>query len=120
MALTSLVVMTSVAFTSCKDDDDDDKGSLIGEWFWHGDDDYNVFRFDEDGTWWRKREEGGEYSRKGSYVYTDGVIYLSYLTPDEPVWGDSWKVVKLTSSELVVDVTFHSGKTATVNLSRVK
>jgi hypothetical protein len=119
MALISLVVMTSsTMLTSCNDNDDEKNGSLAGEWLYGEESCY--FLFDEDGKWWTKDAEYNDtYSQEGTYIYKNGFIEFSYLIPDEPIWGDKWKVIKLTDSELVAEAT-DDGETFRVTLKRVK
>jgi hypothetical protein len=122
MALISLaVMMSSAVFTSCSDDDDEKGGSLVGEWVYE---DKYYFKFKEDGTWWTKKVDYDEdydedYSQEGTYVYKNGVVELSYLIPDEPIWWNKWKVIKLTASELAIEATGDE-ETYRMTLKRVK
>jgi hypothetical protein len=115
MALISLVVMmSSTVFTSCSDDDDEKSGSLVGTWG-YGE---GLFVFDEDGTLWITSDRYDDpWTEECTYVYKDGVIYIY------DSYGDleyEWKVIKLTASELVVDVIYEGEGSLRATFKREK
>lgn len=116
-------VLVCVNFTSC-DKEDEETATIYGEWrmvsdeYWRYEDgelayhdldeDYDeyivIIRLDADGTFCGI--EGGSedsYEDKGTYSYKDGMLIVD---GDE---GGPYKVTTLTSTTLVLEVTYVSG-----------
>ncbi|MDR2628095.1 MAG: hypothetical protein LBC40_08705 [Dysgonamonadaceae bacterium] len=109
MALISLLVMSSTAFTSCKDEDDEEGASsdLVGTWVKIEDD------VNDSGTYYKKTYDVSEEEEKitfnadgtchteevsGTYTYVDG-----WLTVTLRGKANKFKILSLTSSEFVRD-----------------
>jgi hypothetical protein len=104
-----LVSLFAVAiFSGCDKGD----GSLIGEWYCAEID--VTFKFSESmGGRWQTLEGTDE----GGWTLENNIIYLTYWeTPNEPIWGTEWRIIKLTSKQLVVDAYDEDGKQGTMTL----
>jgi hypothetical protein len=117
MALISLVVMmSSTVFTSCSKDDDDKDASITGEWI-----DENQYHYviNEDGTW-RGFSPAYPGSDEGTYVYKDGILYLYFGKDSGRELISKSKVIKLTATEAILEVTEDDGVPYLMTLKRVK
>lgn len=79
-----LVLSTAFAFSSCKDDDEEDKAgySIIGTWKYtfYGPNDYVLLTFNADGTGRSVEFDDGEIDGDKSflYSYTENILTVYY------------------------------------------
>ena len=123
------VGVATVVFNSCGKDDDEGKGSLVGTWRLvevNGKKDVKQydFKFAENGDFsYKKSSSTGDFSSDGdTYTLKDNVIYFTYVPADEVIWGNTWKIVSLTSKELVADAVFNNkpSENARVKMEKIK
>lgn len=125
LMIAALAVMASITLASCSDDDDSPIGSkedLIGRWEsvhetgWEKEDGEIVDEWDDygkslrwdfyaDGTWAGQEWTGSRWgsAEYGTYNYKGGTLTITGDDWDEP---DIIKVIKLTSSGLVVEGSY--------------
>ena len=116
IGMTLLMVMLTVNFTACSDDDDDNELSLpvdntlellIGTWEGTGEVAGRLFKFNEDYTY------SYDYSNEteiGTFEYfPNRYMFVTYYTTTN--WGEEntiYTVVKITKEELYLNDNGHS------------
>ena len=122
IGMTLLMVMLTVNFTACSDDDDDNELSLpvdntlellIGTWEGTGEVAGRLFKFNEDYTYSYDTPYSNE-TENGTFEYfPNRYMFVTYYTND---WGQGdWKeensiytIVKITEDELILNNNGHS------------
>ncbi len=120
IGMTLLMVMLTVNFTACSDDDDDNELSLpvdntlellIGTWEGTGEVAGRLFKFNEDYTY---SYDYSNETENGTFEYfPNRYMFVTYYTND---WGQGdWKeeniiytIVKITEDELILNNNGHS------------
>ena len=122
IGMTLLMIMLTVNFTACSDDDDDNELSLpvdntlellIGTWEGTGEVAGRLFKFNEDYTYSYDTPYSNE-TENGTFEYfPNRYMFVTYYTND---WGQGdWKeeniiytIVKITEDELILNNNGHS------------
>ena len=115
IGMTLLMVMLTVNFTACSDDDDDNELSLpvdntlellIGTWEGTGEVAGRLFKFNEDYTY---SYDYSNETENGTFEYfPNRYMFVIYYTTD---WGEEntiYTVVKITEDELYLNNNGHS------------
>ena len=115
LGMTLLMVMLTVNFTACSDDDDDNELSLpvdntlellIGTWEGTGEVAGRLFKFNEDYTY---SYDYSNETENGTFEYfPNRYMFAIYYTTD---WGEEntiYTVVKITEDELYLNNNGHS------------
>ena len=115
IGMTLLMVMLTVNFTACSDDDDDNELSLpvdntlellIGTWEGTGEVAGRLFKFNEDYTY---SYDYSNETENGTFEYfPNRYMFVTYYTTD---WGEEntiYTVVKITKEELYLNDNGHS------------
>ena len=115
IGMTLLMVMLTVNFTACSDDDDDNELSLpvdntlellIGTWEGTGEVAGRLFKFNEDYTY---SYDYSNETENGTFEYfPNRYMFAIYYTTD---WGEEntiYTVVKITEDELYLNNNGHS------------
>ena len=115
IGMTLLMVMLTVNFTACSDDDDDNELSLpvdntlellIGTWEGTGEVAGRLFKFNEDYTY---SYDYSNETENGTFEYfPNRYMFVTYYTTD---WGKEntiYTVVKITKEELYLNDNGHS------------
>ena len=115
IGMTLLMVMLTVNFTACSDDDDDNELSLpvdntlellIGTWEGTGEVAGRLFKFNEDYTY---SYDYSNETENGTFEYfPNRYMFVTYYTTD---WGEEntiYTVVKITEKELYLNDNGHS------------
>lgn len=110
IGMTLLMVMLTVNFTACSDDDDDNELSLpvdntlellIGTWEGTGEVAGRLFKFNEDYTY---SYDYSNETENGTFEYfPNRYMFVTYYTTD---WGEEntiYTVVKITKDELYLN-----------------
>ena len=110
IGMTLLMVMLTVNFTACSDDDDDNELSLpvdntlellIGTWEGTGEVAGRLFKFNEDYTY---SYDYSNETENGTFEYfPNRYMFVNYYTTD---WGEEntiYTVVKITKDELYLN-----------------
>ena len=116
IGMTLLMVMLTVNFTACSDDDDDNELSLpvdntlellIGTWEGTGEVAGRLFKFNEDYTY---SYDYSNETENGTFEYfTNRYMFVTYYTTTN--WGEEntiYTVVKITKEELYLNDNGHS------------
>ena len=116
IGMTLLMVMLTVNFTACSDDDDDNELSLpvdntlellIGTWEGTGEVAGRLFKFNEDYTY---SYDYSNETENGTFEYfPNRYMFVTYYTTTN--WGEEntiYTVVKITKEELYLNVNGHS------------
>ena len=116
IGMTLLMVMLTVNFTACSDDDDDNELSLpvdntlellIGTWEGTGEVAGRLFKFNEDYTYsyaYSNETENGTFE-----YFPNRYMFVTYYTTTN--WGEEntiYTVVKITKEELYLNDNGHS------------
>ena len=116
IGMTLLMVMLTVNFTACSDDDDDNELSLpvdntlellIGTWEGTGEVAGRLFKFNEDYTYsydYSNETENGKFE-----YFPNRYMFVTYYTTTN--WGEEntiYTVVKITKEELYLNDNGHS------------
>ena len=118
IGMTLLMVMLTVNFTACSDDDDDNELSLpvdntlellIGTWEGTGEVAGRLFKFNEDYTYSYDTPYSNE-TENGTFEYfPNRYMFVTYYTTTN--WGEEntiYTVVKITKEELHLNDNGHS------------
>ncbi|RHM15568.1 hypothetical protein DWZ77_21430 [Phocaeicola vulgatus] len=118
IGMTLLMVMLTVNFTACSDDDDDNELSLpvdntlellIGTWEGTGEVAGRLFKFNEDYTYSYDTPYSNE-TENGTFEYfPNRYMFVTYYTTTN--WGEEntiYTVVKITKEELYLNDNGHS------------
>ena len=118
IGMTLLMVMLTVNFTACSDDDDDNELSLpvdntlellIGTWEGTGEVAGRLFKFNEDYTYRYDTPYSNE-TENGTFEYfPNRYMFVTYYTTTN--WGEEntiYTVVKITKEELYLNDNGHS------------
>ena len=118
IGMTLLMVMLTVNFTACSDDDDDNELSLpvdntlellIGTWEGTGEVAGRLFKFNEDYTYSYDTHYSNE-TENGTFEYfPNRYMFVTYYTTTN--WGEEntiYTVVKITKEELYLNDNGHS------------
>ena len=116
IGMTLLMVMLTVNFTACSDDDDDNERSLpvdntlellIGTWEGTGEVAGRLFKFNEDYTY---SYDYSNETENGTFEYfPNRYMFVTYYTTTN--WGEEntiYTVVKITKEELYLNDNGHS------------
>lgn len=116
IGMTLLMVMLTVNFTACSDDDDDNELSLpvdntlellIGTWEGTGEVAGRLFKFNEDYTY---SYDYSNETENGTFEYfPNRYMFVTYYTTTN--WGEEntiYTVVKITKEELYLNDNGHS------------
>lgn len=116
IGMTLLIVMLTVNFTACSDDDDDNELSLpvdntlellIGTWEGTGEVAGRLFKFNEDYTY---SYDYSNETENGTFEYfPNRYMFVTYYTTTN--WGEEntiYTVVKITKEELYLNDNGHS------------
>ena len=116
LGMTLLMVMLTVNFTACSDDDDDNELSLpvdntlellIGTWEGTGEVAGRLFKFNEDYTY---SYDYSNETENGTFEYfPNRYMFVTYYTTTN--WGEEntiYTVVKITKEELYLNDNGHS------------
>ncbi|RHM29235.1 hypothetical protein DWZ72_21370 [Phocaeicola vulgatus] len=116
IGMTLLMVMLTVNFTACSDDDDDNELSLpvdntlellIGTWEGTGEVAGRLFKFNEDYT---SSYDYSNETENGTFEYfPNRYMFVTYYTTTN--WGEEntiYTVVKITKEELYLNDNGHS------------
>ena len=116
IGMTLLMVMLTVNFTACSDDDDDNELSLpvdntlellIGTWEGTGEVAGRLFKFNEDYTY---SYDYSNETENGTFEYfPNRYMFVTYYTTTN--WGEEntiYTVVKITKEELYLNNNGHS------------
>ena len=116
IGMTLLMVMLTVNFTACSDDDDDNELSLpvdntlellIGTWEGTGEVAGRLFKFNEDYTY---SYDYSNENENGTFEYLPNrYMFVTYYSTTN--WGDEntiYTVVKITKEELYLNDNGHS------------
>jgi len=116
IGMTLLMVMLTVNFTACSDDDDDNELSLpvdntlellIGTWEGTGEVAGRLFKFNEDYTY---SYDYSNETENGTFEYfPNKYMFVTYYTTTN--WGEEntiYTVVKITKEELYLNDNGHS------------
>lgn len=116
IGMTLLMVMLTVNFTACSDDDDDNELSLpvdntlellIGTWEGTGEVAGRLFKFNEDYTY---SYDYSNETENGTFEYfPNRYMFVTYYTTTN--WGEEntiYAVVKITKEELYLNDNGHS------------
>ena len=116
IGMTLLMVMLTVIFTACSDDDDDNELSLpvdntlellIGTWEGTGEVAGRLFKFNEDYTY---SYDYSNETENGTFEYfPNRYMFVTYYTTTN--WGEEntiYTVVKITKEELYLNDNGHS------------
>ena len=116
IGMTLLMVMLTVNFTACSDDDDDNELSLpvdntlellIGTWEGTGEVAGRLFKFNEDYTY---SYDYSNETENGAFEYfPNRYMFVTYYTTTN--WGEEntiYTVVKITKEELYLNDNGHS------------
>ena len=116
IGMTLLMVMLTVNFTACSDDDDDNELSLpvdntlellIGTWEGTGEVAGRLFKFNEDYTY---SYDYSNETENGTFEYfPNRYMFVTYYTTTN--WGEEntiYTVVKITEEELYLNDNGHS------------
>ena len=114
IGMTLLMVMLTVNFTACSDDDDNELSLpvdntlevLIGTWQGTGEAEGETLTFNKDNTY---TEQSEDYTQSGTFEYfPNRYMFVTYYTTD---WGEEntiYTVVKITEKELYLNDNGHS------------
>ena len=114
IGMTLLMVMLTVNFTACSDDDDNELSLpvdntlelLIGTWQGTGEAEGETLTFNKDNTY---AEQSEGYTQNGTFEYfPNRYMFVTYYTND---WGEEntiYTVVKITKEELYLNDNGHS------------
>ena len=118
IGMTLLMIMLTVNFTACSDDDDDNELSLpvdntlellIGTWEGTGEVAGRLFKFNEDYTYSYDTPYSNE-TENGTFEYfPNRYMFVTYYTTTN--WGEEntiYTVVKITKEELYLNDNGHS------------
>lgn len=116
IGMTLLMIMLTVNFTACSDDDDDNELSLpvdntlellIGTWEGTGEVAGRLFKFNEDYTY---SYDYSNETENGTFEYfPNRYMFVTYYTTTN--WGEEntiYTVVKITKEELYLNDNGHS------------
>ena len=113
IGMTLLMIMLTVNFTACSDDDDNELSLpvdntlelLIGTW--EGTGEGEILTFNKDNTYTKQSED---YTQSGTFEYfPNRYMFVTYYTTTN--WGEEntiYTVVKITKEELYLNDNGHS------------
>ncbi|MGM9833679.1 MAG: hypothetical protein ACI31A_08345 [Candidatus Limisoma sp.] len=130
LVLLVLPFSLAMTLTSCSDDDndvsDEETSLLVGSWVWEDDVEPEIWTFNANGTCktvWYDEYEKTDHIHTGKYRYdsTTGILLMSMVC-DDPVepgtWTKKYKVISISSLELVLQETEGSGEGDIFTLTR--
>ena len=115
IGMTLLMIMLTVNFTACSDDDDNELSLpvdntlelLIGTWEGTGEVEGEILTFNKDNTYTKQSED---YTQSGTFEYfPNRYMFVTYYTTT--TWGEEntiYTVVKITKEELYLNDNGHS------------
>ena len=115
IGMTLLMIMLTVNFTACSDDDDNELSLpvdntlelLIGTWEGTGEVEGEILTFNKDNTYTKQSED---YTQSGTFEYfPNRYMFVTYYTTTN--WGEEdtiYTVVKITKEELYLNDNGHS------------
>ncbi|MGM9802004.1 MAG: hypothetical protein ACI309_06835 [Candidatus Limisoma sp.] len=118
----------AMTLTSCSDDDNEnledgneETSLLVGSWEWSNDVELEVWTFNSDGTCKTVWLDSDEHIHVGKYSYNSltGILLMSMICDEEDeTFTEKYKVLHLSSSELVLQETEGSGFGEITTLTR--